>query len=118
MESTTTYAWPRWAEAADGEALERWLAGHGWEVDPTVFMAGGLGQAVQVRPIGAGPDGADDADADDADEAYGAYGAEGADGPEGEDGLLILPGETVEYAGARMRIARRTPADTGARACA
>ncbi|AZM93775.1 hypothetical protein [Streptomyces sp. W1SF4] len=116
MESTTTYAWPRWAEAADGEALERWLAGHGWEVDPTVFMAGGLGQAVQVRPIGAGPDGADD--------AYGAEGADGPHGPDGEadgageDGLLILPGETVEYAGARMRIARRTPADTRARACA
>ncbi|WP_331728220.1 hypothetical protein [Streptomyces sp. NBC_00158] len=95
MESTTTYAWPRWAEAADGEALERWLAGHGWEVDPMVFMAGGLGRAVQVRPAGSGPDGPD---------------------PEGEAGLLILPGETVEFAGSRIRIAHRTPAATGARA--
>ncbi|MEU6864658.1 hypothetical protein ABZ924_15475 [Streptomyces sp. NPDC046876] len=82
MESTRTYAWPRGAEAADGEALERWLAGHGWEVDPTVFMAGALGPAVQVRPIGSGPD--------------------------GEAGLLIVPGETVEFAGDRMRIAPRT----------
>ncbi|WP_330333652.1 hypothetical protein OHS33_30640 [Streptomyces sp. NBC_00536] len=78
MESTTAYAWPRGAETADSEALERWLARHGWEVDPTVFMAGGLGPAVQVRRIGSGPD--------------------------GEAGLLILPGETVEFAGARMRL--------------
>lgn len=97
MESTTTYAWPRWAEAADGEALERWLAGHGWEVDPMVFMAGGLGQAVQVRPIGSGPDGPD---------------------PDDEAGLLILPGETVEFAGTRIRIAHHTPTATGARTCA
>ncbi|MGE7386905.1 hypothetical protein ACQKM2_15625 [Streptomyces sp. NPDC004126] len=116
MESTTTYAWPRWAEAADGEALERWLAGHGWEVDPTVFMAGGLGQAVQVRPIGPGPAGADGPDAPDGE--AGEFGDAGEAGEAGEAGLLILPGETVEYAGARMRIARRTPADTGARACA
>ncbi|EFL19541.1 hypothetical protein [Streptomyces sp. C] len=113
MESTTTYAWPRWAEAADGEALERWLAGHGWEVDPTVFMAGGLGQAVQVRPIGPGPDGADGLDG-----ANGADGPDGEAGEAGEAGLLILPGETVEYAGSRMRIARRTPAGTGSPACA
>ncbi|GLX19786.1 MULTISPECIES: hypothetical protein [Streptomyces] len=100
MESTTTYAWPRWAEAADGEALERWLAGHGWEVDPMVFMAGGLGQAVQVRPIGSAPDGS---------------APDGPD-PDGEAGLLILPGETVEFAGTRIRIARRIPAATGVRA--
>ncbi|MEV6953857.1 hypothetical protein [Streptomyces sp. NPDC051183] len=92
MESTTTHAWPRGAEAADVEALERWLACHGWEVDPMVFMAGGLGPAVQVRRIGSGPD--------------------------GEAGLLILPGETVEFAGARMRIAHRALAGTAAaRAC-
>ncbi|MEU9714990.1 hypothetical protein [Streptomyces sp. NPDC047976] len=114
MESTTTYAWPRWAEAADGEALERWLAGHGWEVDPTVFMAGGLGQAVQVRPIGPAPDG----EAGEPGEfgETGELGEAGETGEAGEAGLLILPGETVEYTGARMRIARRTPAVTGARA--
>ncbi|MFD0353969.1 hypothetical protein ACFVHW_09490 [Streptomyces sp. NPDC127110] len=115
MESTTTtYAWPRWAEAADGEALERWLAGHGWEVDPTVFMAGGLGQAVQVRPIGPDrPDG-EAGEPGELGEA-GEAGELGEAGEAGEAGLLILPGETVEYTGARMRIALRTPAVTGAR---
>ncbi|MFI5979365.1 hypothetical protein ACIBEA_00665 [Streptomyces sp. NPDC051555] len=90
MESTTAYAWPRGAEAADSAALERWLADHGWEVDPMVFMAGGLGPAVQVRPVGSGSD--------------------------GEPGLLILPGETVEFAGTRMRIAHHAPPDTRPRA--
>ncbi|MFJ3876776.1 hypothetical protein ACIPW5_04885 [Streptomyces sp. NPDC090077] len=118
MESTTTYAWPRGAEAADAEALERWLAGHGWEVDPTVFMAGGLGPAVQVRPIGSGPEGegAPDGEAGPAGEAWpqgGEAGPQGGAWPDGEAGLLILPGETVEFAGARMRIARPAPAYAG-----
>ncbi|MFI8342119.1 hypothetical protein ACIF8W_18930 [Streptomyces sp. NPDC085639] len=78
----STFEWPRGAAARDTAALELWLAVHGWEVDPTVFMAGGLGPAVQVQPIGA-------ADEDE------------------EPGLLILPGETVEYAQDRMRIAPR-----------
>lgn len=65
---STTFEWPRGAEARDTEALELWLAVHGWEVDPTVFMAGGLGPAVQVQPIG------------------GAC-------QDGEPGLLILPGK-------------------------
>ncbi|MFE1871687.1 hypothetical protein ACFW9N_12450 [Streptomyces sp. NPDC059496] len=82
---STTFEWPRGAEARDTAALESWLDAHGWEVDPTVFMAGGLGPAVQVQPIG------------------------GA-GQDGEPGLLILPGETVEYAGDRMRIAPRAAA--------
>ncbi|MFD7911058.1 hypothetical protein ACFV30_10045 [Streptomyces sp. NPDC059752] len=88
---STTFEWPRGAEARDTAALESWLDAHGWEVDPTVFMAGGLGPAVQVQPIG------------------------GA-GQDGEPGLLILPGETVEYAGDRMRIAPRAaaPAACGA----
>ncbi|MCX4960483.1 MULTISPECIES: hypothetical protein [Streptomyces] len=87
----TTFEWPRGAEARDTEALELWLAVHGWEVDPTVFMAGGLGPAVQVQPIG------------------GAC-------QDGEPGLLILPGETVEYARDRIRIAPRStvPAACGA----
>ncbi|WP_405533152.1 hypothetical protein OG592_38460 [Streptomyces avidinii] len=87
---STTFEWPRGAEAGDTAALELWLAVHGWEVDPTVFMAGGLGPAVQVQPIG------------------------GA-GQDEEPGLLILPGETVEYAQDRMRIAPRAPvaADCG-----
>jgi hypothetical protein len=45
-------------------------------------MAGARGRAVQVRRIG-------------------------ADWREGEAGLLILPGETVEFDGERMRIAPR-----------
>ncbi|MFJ9641610.1 hypothetical protein [Streptomyces sp. NPDC101206] len=75
----STYTWPRGAEAADSEELERWLAHHGWEIDPTVFMAGVLGPAVQVRRI----DGAC---------------------PEAEAGLLVLPGETVEFDGERIRL--------------
>ncbi|WP_327733258.1 hypothetical protein OG749_04670 [Streptomyces nojiriensis] len=85
---STTFEWPRGAEARDTAALELWLAVHGWEVDPSVFMAGGLGPAVQVQPIGAGQD--------------------------GEPGLLILPGETVEYARDRIRIAPRAAAPTAA----
>ncbi|MEU8433843.1 hypothetical protein AB0F18_13130 [Streptomyces sp. NPDC029216] len=73
------FVWPRGAQAADCAALEGWLAEHGWEVDPTVFMAGALGQAVQVRRIG------------------GAW-------QEDEPGLLILPGETVEHDGTRVRL--------------
>ncbi|WP_329106335.1 hypothetical protein [Streptomyces sp. NBC_01439] len=79
---STTFEWPRGAGERNTAALELWLAARGWEVDPTVFMAGGLGPAVQVQPIG------------------------GA-GQDGEPGLLILPGETVEYARDRMRIAPR-----------
>ncbi|MFD6465372.1 hypothetical protein [Streptomyces goshikiensis] len=60
--------------------LVAWLAGHGWEIDPTVYMAGAGGAAVQVRRIG-------------------------ATGADGEAGLLILPAETVVYDGTRMRIA-------------
>ncbi|MEV0413486.1 hypothetical protein AB0I68_22450 [Streptomyces sp. NPDC050448] len=79
----STYEWPRGAERADSEALERWLDVRGWEVDPTVFMAGALGPAVQVRRIGRACQ-------------------------EGESGLLILPGETVAFDGGRMRIVPRT----------
>ncbi|MDT0453733.1 hypothetical protein [Streptomyces hesseae] len=79
---TSTYQWPRGASSEDFAALEQWLAGHCWEVDPTVFMAGARGPAVQVRRIG-------------------------ADWRYGEPGLLILPGETVQYDGARMCIAPR-----------
>ncbi|MER5889504.1 hypothetical protein ABT160_37250 [Streptomyces sp. NPDC001941] len=84
MTSSTAdaFEWPRGAGGADSAALEQWLAGHGWEVDPTVFMAGARGAAVQVRCVD-------------------------ADWQEGEPGLLILPGETVEYDGALMRIAVR-----------
>ncbi|MET8753932.1 hypothetical protein ABZW32_28095 [Streptomyces sp. NPDC004667] len=81
MDSRNTYAWPREATGTDATTLERWLAGHGWEVDPTVFMAGARGPAVQIRRIGA------------------AW-------QDGEPGLLVLPGETVEFDGARMRTAR------------
>ncbi|MFE9636354.1 hypothetical protein [Streptomyces sp. NPDC006463] len=77
-----TFVWPRGAQATDGEDLEEWLAEHGWEVDPTVYMAGALGPAVQVRRI----DGARQED---------------------EPGLLILPGEAVEYDGTRIRLAPR-----------
>ncbi|MEV5451295.1 hypothetical protein [Streptomyces sp. NPDC052535] len=80
---TTTFEWPRGASTGDSLALEQWLAGHGWEIDPTVFMAGASGPAVQVRRIG---------------EAW----------RDGEAGLLILPGEVVQYDGARMRIAGPT----------
>lgn len=81
----STYEWPRGAERADSEALERWLDARGWEVDPTVFMAGMLGPAVQVRRI-ARP------------------------WQDCEAGLLILPGETVAFDGGRMRIVPRTAA--------
>ncbi|KAB1984235.1 hypothetical protein [Streptomyces triticiradicis] len=83
---TSTYEWPRDAGSTDSVALEQWLDRHGWEVDPTVFMAGARGPAVQVRRIGA------------------AW-------HDGDTGLLILPGEVVEYDGDRMRIAAR-PATT------
>lgn len=86
---STTFEWPRGAEARDTAALELWLAVHGWEVDPSVFMAGGLGPAVQVQPIG-------------------------GEGQDTEPGLLILPGETVEYARDRIRIASRAAAPTAA----
>lgn len=79
---TDTYHWPRSADEMDMAALEAWLAGHGWEVDPTVFMAGARGPAVQVRRVGA------------------AW-------QEGEAGLLILPAETVVWNGERMVIAPR-----------
>ncbi|MCF1592397.1 hypothetical protein [Streptomyces muensis] len=78
-----TYEWPRGASREDSAALEAWLAQHGWEVDPTVFMAGARGPAVQVRRVGSAWE-------------------------DGEPGLLILPGEVVEYDGSGMRIA--TPA--------
>ena len=79
-----TYEWPRGASTEDAKVLEAWLAEHGWEVDPTVFMAGARGPAVQVRRIG-------------------------SDWEEGEPGLLILPGEVVEYDGRRMRIVTPAP---------
>ncbi|QKV98217.1 hypothetical protein HUT19_41590 (plasmid) [Streptomyces sp. NA02950] len=77
---TCTYEWPRGASSEDSAALEAWLAQHGWEVDPTVFMAGARGPAVQVRRVGSAWE-------------------------DGEPGLLILPGEVVEYDGSGMRIA-------------
>jgi len=79
------YKWPREATDTDAAALEQWLTGHGWEIDPTVFMAGARGLAVQVRRIGA------------------AW-------QDGESGLLILPGERVEYDGERMRTVTRPAA--------
>ncbi|MER5779550.1 hypothetical protein ABT144_35720 [Streptomyces sp. NPDC002039] len=82
MDIESTHVWPRGATPADMFQLEVWLAEHGWEVDPTVYMAGAGGAAVQVRRI----------DAACAD---------------GEVGLLILPAETVVWDGARMRIASR-----------
>ncbi len=78
----STFKWPRGATAGDMWRLESWLAGHGWEVDPTVYMAVAGGPAVQVRRIDAAWD-------------------------DGEAGLLILPAETVVWDGARMRIAPR-----------
>ncbi|MFI1709183.1 hypothetical protein [Streptomyces griseoruber] len=81
-----TYEWPRGASGADSVALETWLGQHGWEVDPTVFMAGARGPAVQVRRMG-------------------------TDWEDGEAGLLILPGEIVAYDGDRIRIASR-PVET------
>ncbi|MFD4242750.1 hypothetical protein ACFWP3_14285 [Streptomyces sp. NPDC058525] len=82
MNETSTYWWLRGAGGADSAALEQWLAGHGWEIDPTVFMSGARGPAVQVRRIGA------------------AW-------QDGEPGLLILPGEVVGYDCAQMRIVSR-----------
>ncbi|MFJ4966027.1 hypothetical protein ACIP6P_26880 [Streptomyces sp. NPDC088729] len=79
---TSTYEWPRGATGKDSAALEQWLEQHGWEVDPTVFIAGALGPSVEVRRIG---------------DAW----------QDGEPGLLILPGETVEYDGEQMRIVAR-----------
>jgi hypothetical protein len=76
---TSTFEWPRDASIGDSLALEQWLATHGWEIDPTIFMAGASGPAVQVRRIG---------------EAW----------RDGEAGLLILPGEVVQNDGERMRI--------------
>ncbi|MDX3166017.1 hypothetical protein PV516_19710, partial [Streptomyces scabiei] len=52
--------------------------------DPTVFMAGARGPAVQVRRIG-------------------------SNWEDGEPGLLILPGEVVTYDGNRMYIATAAP---------
>jgi hypothetical protein len=75
---TSTFEWPRDASIGDSLALEQWLATHGWEIDPTVSMAGARGPAVQVRRIG-------------------------KSWRDGEAGLLILPGEVVEYDGDRMR---------------
>ncbi|MEV6403909.1 hypothetical protein AB0M58_13315 [Streptomyces bobili] len=77
---TGTYEWPREASGEDYAALGEWLAERGWEVDPSVFMAGARGPAVQMRRVGA------------------AW-------QDGEPGLLILPGEVVEYDGTCMRIA-------------
>ncbi|MFD0267269.1 hypothetical protein ACFVGY_11810 [Streptomyces sp. NPDC127106] len=85
----STYTWPRGAETADGEELECWLAGHGWEIDPTVFMAGVLGPAVQVRRID-------------------------STCREDDAGLLILPGETVVFDGERIRVRPRAFASAGA----
>ncbi|MEU5476884.1 hypothetical protein [Streptomyces mirabilis] len=79
-----TYEWPRGASTEDAKALEAWLAEHGWEVDPTVFMAGARGPAVQVRRVGS------------------AWEDE-------EPGLLILPGEVVEYDGQQVRIVTPEP---------
>ncbi|MFE0512835.1 hypothetical protein [Streptomyces sp. NPDC058964] len=62
--------------------MELWLRVRGWEVDPTVYMAGSRGPTALIRRIG---------------EAW----------QDGEEGLLILPGEAVEYDGERMRIAAR-----------
>ncbi|MET9887596.1 hypothetical protein ABZZ20_31565 [Streptomyces sp. NPDC006430] len=82
MDTQSTYAWPRRAAQSDMTRLEAWLAQHGWEVDPTVYMAGAGGAAVQVRRIG-------------------------ASWTDGDAGLLILPAETVVWDGLRMRIAPR-----------
>jgi hypothetical protein len=84
---TSTFEWPRGATIRDSLALEQWLANHGWEVDPTVFMVGASGPAVQVRRVG---------------EAW----------RDGETELLIVPGEVVQYDGERMRIV--SGASTGA----
>ncbi|MEV7446709.1 hypothetical protein AB0O22_37145 [Streptomyces sp. NPDC091204] len=85
MDGENTYTWPRGAAASAMTRLEEWLAERGWEVDPTVYMAGAGGAAVQVRRVGA------------------AWG-------DSEAGLLILPAETVLWDGTRMRIAPRAAA--------
>ncbi|MEU6071815.1 hypothetical protein ABZ864_47185 [Streptomyces sp. NPDC047082] len=82
---TSRYTWPRGASSEDSAALEQWLGERGWEVDPTVYMAGSRGPTVQIRRIG-------------------------ADWQDREPGLLVLPGEVVEFEGDRMRIAT-CPAD-------
>lgn len=38
MDSENRYEWPRGATQSDMIRLEAWLAEHGWEVDPTVYM--------------------------------------------------------------------------------
>ncbi|MFH9685260.1 hypothetical protein ACH4LE_02830 [Streptomyces sp. NPDC017413] len=43
---TDTYHWPRGASERDMAAVEAWLDTRGWEVDPTVFMAGARDPAV------------------------------------------------------------------------
>ncbi|MEU9982837.1 hypothetical protein [Streptomyces sp. NPDC050856] len=75
-----THHWVRGAGETEMAELEKWLAERGWEVDPTVYMAGAGGAAVQIRRIGAAWE-------------------------DGEPGLLILPNETVQWDGQRMRIA-------------
>ncbi|MFD9726293.1 hypothetical protein [Streptomyces sp. NPDC059072] len=80
MDSDRTYTWPRGATSSDMVRLEAWLAERGWEVDPTVYMAGAGGAAVQVRRT---------------DAAW----------QDGEAGLLVLPAETVVWDGTRLRIA-------------
>ncbi|MFJ8162145.1 hypothetical protein ACIRBY_14600 [Streptomyces sp. NPDC096136] len=85
MDIESSHVWPRRATPADTAELEAWLAGHGWEVDPMVYLAGAEGAAVQVRPVAT------------------AWADE-------ETGLLILPGETAVYAGARIRALPRAVA--------
>ncbi|MDF9811125.1 hypothetical protein M2266_000356 [Streptomyces sp. SPB162] len=79
----TEFLWPRGADAEDTAALEAWLDARGWEIDPTIFMAGVGGPAVQVRRIG---------------ETW----------QDGDDGLLILPGESVTFDAWRMSVVRTT----------
>lgn len=86
-EIENAHAWPRGATPAAMAQLEEWLAERGWEVDPTVYMAGAGGAAVQVRRVGA------------------AW-------ADGDAGLLILPAETVVWDGTRMRIAPRAAVPT------
>ncbi|MFF4368303.1 hypothetical protein [Streptomyces sp. NPDC001594] len=81
---TSTYEWPRGATPSDMIQLEAWLSAYGWEVDPTVYMAGAGGAAVQVRRMG------------------GSW-------EDSEPGLLILPAETVLWDGSRIRIAHTAP---------
>ncbi|MFD3803899.1 hypothetical protein ACFWSF_22780 [Streptomyces sp. NPDC058611] len=85
MDIESTYVWPRAATPSDMVRLETWLAVHGWEVDPTVYMAGARGAAVQVRRIG-------------------------TDWADGEAGLLILPAVTMVWDGRLVQIAPRAAA--------